>query len=73
MIENWNEKIVEELDILREAGMIEVVGINDEGEWLYGLTPKTASLIDNSPDSHDPYHDIMILLKEIENINRDTE
>ncbi len=32
--------ILHELNNLREMGLVEVVGINDDGEWLYAVTDR---------------------------------
>jgi hypothetical protein len=41
MNEEWNEALIKDLDFLRDAGLIEVVGITEDGEWLYGLSQTT--------------------------------
>lgn len=38
------EELIRELDNLREIGLIEVVGIDDDGEWLYGPTEQGRNL-----------------------------
>lgn len=62
--EEWNKAIIEDLEFLKEAGLIDVVGINEDGEWLYGLTPKTKSAIDKLDINDDLYDSITILLGE---------
>lgn len=34
------QEIIEALERCIELGLVEIVGINDKGEWLYGATPK---------------------------------
>jgi len=64
MSEEWNEAIIQDLDFLREAGLIEVMGITDDGEWLYGLTKTTLEFMEKSSDSFDPYEAMSTLLQE---------
>ena len=64
MSKEWNEAIIQDLDFLREAGLIEVVGINDDGEWLYGLSKTTLEYMEKSSDSFDPYEALSTLLEE---------
>ena len=64
MSKEWNEAIIQDLDFLREAGLIEVVGINDDGEWLYGLSKTTLEFMEKSSDSFDPYEAMSTLLDE---------
>ena len=64
MSKEWNEAIIQDLDFLREAGLIEVVGINDDGEWLYGLSKTTLEFMEKSSDSFDPYEAMTSLLSE---------
>ena len=33
------KEIHQTLNELIEMGLVEVIGINDDGEWLYGATP----------------------------------
>lgn len=33
------EEIKQTLGELIDMGMIEIIGINDQGDWLYGATP----------------------------------
>lgn len=64
MSEEWNEAIIKDLDFLRDAGLIEIVGINDDGEWLYGLSKTTLEFMEKSSDSFDPYEAMSTLLDE---------
>ena len=59
----------DDLDFLSSRGLIEVVGVDSEGEWLYGLSPSSQALIDNS-DSEDPYSVISKLIEETKLENR---
>jgi hypothetical protein len=34
-----------DMESLRKAGLIEIIGITDDGEWLYGATPKSKELL----------------------------
>lgn len=43
------DEVVEALNQLMEMGLVEVVGINPQGEWLYGLTQAGKDLADR-PD-----------------------
>ena len=67
----WNEAIIRDLDFLREAGLIEVVGINDDGDWLYGLSKKTIEFIDESKGEFDPYEAMSVLLEEAHRIEEE--
>ena len=64
MSEEWNEAIIKDLDFLRDAGLIEIVGITDDGEWLYGLSKTTLEFMEKSSDSFDPYEAMSTLLDE---------
>jgi hypothetical protein len=39
-----DEELIKEINQLREIGLIEVVGIDDDGEWLYGPTEEGKNL-----------------------------
>lgn len=52
-----------DLDFLSLKGLIEVVGVDSEGEWLYGLSPLSQKLIEDS-GSEDPYSIIEQLIQE---------
>lgn len=60
----------DDLDFLSSKGLIEVVGVDSEGEWLYGLSPRSLALINNS-ENEDPYSIISKLIEEakLENSN----
>ena len=34
----------EDMEFLRKAGLIEVIGVNDDGDWLWAATEKGKSL-----------------------------
>jgi hypothetical protein len=38
------EDLQEDINFLRKAGLIEVVGINDDGQWLYGATEQSKKM-----------------------------
>lgn len=38
------QQIIEELNVLIEMGLVEITGITDDGEWLYGLTPNAKKI-----------------------------
>ena len=56
--EEWGdytkEHLLEDIEFLRKTGMIEVVGINEDGEWLYGLSPTAKKVVDENDDT-DPW------------------
>lgn len=54
------DSIKEDLDYLRKMNLIEVVGINEEGEWLYSLTKEAKERVDASGDD-----DIWCVLHEL--------
>jgi hypothetical protein len=39
------EDLKNDMESLRKAGLIEIIGITDDGEWLYGATPKSKELL----------------------------
>lgn len=55
------ENLLEDMELLREQGLIEVVGINSDGDWLYALTESTRKMIDENK-SDDPWAVISQLL-----------
>ena len=54
------DNLAEDLEFLRKNNLIEIVGINEEGEWLYSLTKETKQKVDASDDS-----DIWCVLHEL--------
>lgn len=54
------ENLKEDLDYLQKMNLIEVVGINEEGEWLYSLTKEAKDRVDASGDD-----DIWCVLHEL--------
>lgn len=64
MNEDWNEALIKDLDFLRDAGLIEIMGITDDGEWLYGLSKTALEFMEKSSDSFDPYEAMTSLLSE---------
>lgn len=67
--ESWTdlsrEQIVEDLEFLRKSGLIEVTGINEDGEWLYALTPQARQVLDDD-ESGDPWAVISELIDSTE-------
>lgn len=64
---NFDESIPnlrEDLESLREKGLIEIVGINDEGEWLYNLSPTSKQLVDELRHETDDIWSTIALLME---------
>lgn len=45
------DDLMEDMEKLRKAGIIEVSGINDDGQWLYSMTEFGKSLHDKFKDS----------------------
>ena len=41
------DELIEQLNHLREIGLIEVVGIDKDGDWLYGPTEKGLNLAES--------------------------
>jgi hypothetical protein len=39
------EDLKNDMESLRKAGLIEIIGITDDGEWLYGATSKSKELL----------------------------
>jgi hypothetical protein len=38
------EDLFRDMEALRRIGLIEVIGVNDEGEWLWGATEKSMKM-----------------------------
>ena len=59
--------ILKDIETLREKGLIEVVGINEEGEWLYGLSPTAKQLVTElRGETDDPWSMISALMSDIQ-------
>jgi hypothetical protein len=56
------EKVLEDCV---ELGLVEVVGINPDGEWLYGATTKGLAIL-NDRDGIQAAYDALIALHKIE-------
>lgn len=54
----------EDLESLRKKGLIEIVGINNEGEWLYNLSPTSKQLVDELRHETDDIWSTIALLME---------
>lgn len=51
--EYTREDLYEDLEALRKAGLIAVVGITDDGQWLYGPTELSTEIM-KGLDKMDP-------------------
>jgi hypothetical protein len=38
------EDLQEDIEALRRAGLVEVIGITDDGQWLYGATEQSKKI-----------------------------
>lgn len=43
-VDYTREDLLRDMDMLRKAGLIEVVGVNPDGEWLWAPTQKSLSM-----------------------------
>jgi hypothetical protein len=44
--ERYTEKdLYRDLEVLRKAGIIQIEGISDDGQWLYGMTQEGRDLM----------------------------
>jgi DNA-binding PadR family transcriptional regulator len=49
--ERYTEKdLYRDLEVLRKAGLIEIDGILDDGQWLYTMTEEGRSLLTKTND-----------------------
>lgn len=55
--------LIKDIEYLQKVGLIDIVGINEEGEWLYGLSESSRKAIEASNTS-EPYEVLGQLLKE---------
>jgi hypothetical protein len=55
--------LINDLEYLYNVGLVDIVGIDDEGEWLYGLSEMARRAIDESGTS-DPNLVLSKLLRE---------
>lgn len=62
----FNQQIIETLDDAIRLGLIEVIGISKEGEWLYSATAKCRQLIENSQSFTDVAVALLQMLEEQE-------
>ena len=46
-----NSNLAEDLEFLRQNNLIEIVGINNDGEWLYSLTKEAKEKVEANDDS----------------------
>ena len=71
--EYTDKKIISDMEYLRKLGLIEVVGINAEGEWLWGATAKGHDVSSRLPYSSLKEEALRILNEEAANIFGDDE
>jgi DNA-binding MarR family transcriptional regulator len=64
------QRILRELETLVKAGLIEVTGITDDGQWLYSMTPIAKEIIE-SLDPTDNETLARILVDIIDNLDED--
>lgn len=48
--EQYLKAIGEELEFLRRNNLVEIIGINESGEWLYSVTGKAREAMDKGGD-----------------------
>lgn len=61
MFEDYTmEDLHRDMEGLRKAGLIEVIGITDDGQWLYGATEKSKKYFElEKTMDPDEYHAMM--------------
>lgn len=70
--EEYNmSRLAEDLEFLRKNNLIEVTGINENGEWLYALTKEIRERVNSSGD--DIEHILHELVTEAEIMNQNEE
>jgi predicted transcriptional regulator with HTH domain len=42
-----HQEIIKAIESLIEMGLVEVLGINEKGEWLYGATDKGKEVVES--------------------------
>jgi hypothetical protein len=58
--------IIETLEECVKLGLIEVTGINESGEWLYGATEKGAQVLNSAQGYKAAYEAILAMRKDYE-------
>lgn len=66
------ENLAEDLEFLRKNNLVEIVGINEDGEWLYSLTKEAKKKLDDSGEG-DIWCVLHELITEAEIMNQDEE
>jgi len=65
------EELAKDIEFLRKNNLIEVVGINQDGEWLYSLTKEIKDKVDSSNESLWEVVHQLVTEAEILNINEE--
>lgn len=47
------DELIKDLESLQEAGLVEIKGIDEDGQWLYGLTTLGESIVGEAASSKD--------------------
>jgi hypothetical protein len=69
--EYTKDDLLEDLEALRKAGLIEIVGINEDGQWLYGAT-EASKEITKGYDKMSP-EDFNSMVDDLMSLNEDKE
>ena len=70
--ERYTEKdLYRDLEVLRKAGLIEIDGILDDGQWLYTMTEEGRSLLTKTNDLN--YDVLANVFENIEKVNQEGE
>jgi DNA-binding PadR family transcriptional regulator len=70
--ERYTEKdLYRDLEVLRKAGLIEIDGILDDGQWLYTMTEEGRSLLSKTNDLN--YDVLSNVFENIEKVNQEGE
>jgi hypothetical protein len=70
--ERYTEKdLYRDLEVLRKAGIIQIEGISDDGEWLYSMTEEGKELMAGTKDFN--YDVLAQVFENIERIDEEDE
>ena len=70
--ERYTEKdLYRDLEVLRKAGLIEIDGILDDGQWLYTMTEEGRYLLTKTNDLN--YDVLANVFENIEKVNQEGE
>lgn len=70
--ERYTEQdLYRDLEVLRKAGIIQIEGISDDGQWLYSMTEVGKELMTNSIDEN--YEVLARIFESIERIDKQDE